>query len=63
MSERIKVGDRVAVYWEQVKRLEGTVVYIPCGPGDSWVIETGGYTEDGAPNVSHVQAFCRMDRL
>lgn len=56
MSERIKVGDHVVVYWEYAPVLRGKVIYEPYERGDPWTIEKA----DG--KICYVQNFCRMDK-
>ena len=56
-ADRIKVGDRVRVYWEHIEWIEGEVGYVPCATGDSWMIKSA----DGT--VHEVQTFGRMTKL
>ncbi len=39
LAQTIKVGDRVRIeFWPMKNDLLGDVLYIPCQPGDSWII-------------------------
>lgn len=48
-------GDRVRVYWEHLEPIEGEVRYIPCRPGDTWIIYNGAIRA-----TYYVQTFCMM---
>ena len=56
-EDRIRVGDKVSVYWENPPPIfRGTVLYVPYATGDSWIIKD---EDDG---LHYVQMFCRMDK-
>lgn len=60
-DDKIKVGDRVHVFWERDALFDLLVLYVPCSTGDSWILE-----ETKSPNtrsIHYVQIFCRMDKI
>ena len=40
MSDRIEVGDKVSVCWDDNGLIEGIVLHAPTAAGESWIIET-----------------------
>jgi len=50
---KIKEGDDVRVYFENVERICGTVRYTPQATGDCWVIES-------LHEINYVQTFSKI---
>ena len=52
---RIKEGDKVRVYFENVEWIDGTVRYMPQATGDSWIIVS-------ADKIHYVNMFARITK-
>ena len=58
MTDRIKEGDIVNIYWEYIEiEYKVKVLYTPCGTGDSWLFER----EDGT--IIYVNSFGKMEKV
>ena len=58
---KIKVGDKVNVFWERDALFDLLVLYVPCSTGDSWILE--GTRSPNIRSIHYVQIFCRMDKI
>jgi len=57
MKEKIQIGDKVDVYWENISsEFNMRVLYVPCATGDSWRLRR----LDGT--VIYVNSFGKMVR-
>lgn len=52
--KHVNAGDKVKVQWEHIEWIQGTVIYMPCATGDSWVIDS----PDGIRHI--VNSFSKM---
>lgn len=56
--KKIKEGDKVNIYWENVTaEFNVTVKYIPCQTGDSWIFERKNGT------IFYVNTFAKMNLI
>ena len=55
---RIKVGDKVDVFFSSGSRIFGDVLYMPNGAGDCWIIQS--YYEGKKDTYEYIQNFERI---
>jgi hypothetical protein len=64
MNSPIKKGDRVRIEWEHLEPIEGIVKFMPCYPGDDWVIEAKALPIYGIyARTMHIQQYSRITKL
>jgi len=57
--DRIKIGDKVKVYFNKQTAIAGVVEYIPVATGDCWLLSAQGFEE----GLVYIQQFDFMMRV
>ena len=57
METKLKLGDRVKVYWEQLELIEGTIANIPGQTGEAFIIISDDDT------IHYVQNYHRITKI
>lgn len=58
MSDNIRVGDNVSIYFENCPCIFNVkVLYIPCQPGDYFTVK------NKAGDIYKIQTFCYMKKI